>query len=182
MKYLYIQATDKHLYQILELQKANLSESLSEKEIVKEGFVTASHTYDELKVMNDIYPHTIVTVDDQVVGYALSMVSQFRNLLPVLVPMFEMIDEEMARHNRNDSFIVMGQVCISKGHRGKGLFQGLYNAMRKSFSSLFDVNITEVAVSNLRSMRAHKKVGYEIMKVYTDRFGVEWALIEWRWS
>jgi hypothetical protein len=182
MSYRYSQASDKYLQQVLELQKANLKENLPDEEIDKEGFVTASHTYDELKIMNDLYPHTIVTFNDQVVGYALSMVPQFRNLIPILVPMFEMIDEEMARQNRNDSFIIMGQVCIAKGHRGKGLFQGLYDAMQKRLSSLFDVNITEVAVNNLRSMRAHEKVGYKIMKVYTDRFGVEWALIEWRWS
>jgi len=181
MNYEYGKALDIHLPQILELQRANLKANLTEEEKSKEGFITVPHLLEELKTMNDKYPHTIATYNGELIGYALSMGPEFRNLMPILVPMFEMIDVEMSNQNRNDSFMIMGQVCIAKGHRGKGVFSGLYHYMRDSFSNKFNVNITEVAVENFRSMRAHEKVGYDIMKVFTDKFGVQWALVEWKW-
>ena len=182
MDYIFRQAKDEDLERILELQSLNLKSNLTDTQKEKEGFVTVLHSYDDLKVMNDANPHTVVIHNGKLVGYALTMVPKFRNLIPILIPMFEMIDEELSKANREDSYVIMGQVCIAEGHRGKGLFKQLYKAMKNYLSNQFDINITEVATSNIRSMRAHKNVGYEIMKIYSDSSGTEWALIEWNWK
>ena len=46
--------TDQDLTQILDLQKKNLTQSLSQEEISREGFVTVNHSVEVLKKMN--YP------------------------------------------------------------------------------------------------------------------------------
>jgi len=55
--------------------------------------VTAEHSFYVLKRMNEKYPHIIAKVNDETIGYALVMTQEFRNDIPVLFPMFEMIDQ-----------------------------------------------------------------------------------------
>ena len=45
--------TDESLLQILDLQKRNLKKYLSDVEKESEGFVTAEHTFEQLKKIND---------------------------------------------------------------------------------------------------------------------------------
>ena len=54
----------------------------------------------------------------------------------------------------------MGQICIDKPWRGRGLFDQLYAAHRQHLSGRYDCCITEVATRNGRSMSAHLRVGF----------------------
>jgi len=78
--------------------------------------------------------------------------------------------------SKEESFIVMGQICIDKEFRGQGIFRGLYSAMKEAVSENFNYIITEVDATNLRSLNAHYAVGFTLLKTYfADK--KDWKLI-----
>ena len=107
----------------------------------------------------------------ELVGYALTMTKEFRHRLPILIPMFDFIDKITfpdgnnnnggnSRLLRDESYVVMGQVCVSKSYRGQGVFKGLYDEMKRRLAPHFTTIITEISTKNTRSLRAHEKVGF----------------------
>lgn len=176
-------STDQDLQQILALQQVNLSKNISTEESRSQGFVTVEHDFEILKAMNDACPHIIAKVDDQVVGYTLVMLEQFKNRIPILIPMFEKVNQ-LQWNNRiigDLKYFIMGQVCIAKEWRGQGIFSGLYKQMKTALSDRFDCIITEIATRNTRSMRAHEKVGFEVLETYEGETE-EWAIVGWDWK
>lgn len=164
--------TDEELLQILELQQLNLPKNLSDEEMASQGFLTVEHDFALLKRMNEACAHTIALNENEVVGYALSMHPKFGDEIEILKSMFAKINEVYSR----GSYLVMGQVCVSKNHRGKGLFRGLYQNMQRFTKPDFDAIITEVDVKNTRSMQAHKAIGFnELARYFAD--GKQWSLI-----
>lgn len=151
------------LIQILELQEKNLPKSLSETEKIEQGFVTVHHNFDLLQKMNDMAPHIIAKSNHTVIGYALAMDKIFKDDIPLLIPMFNEIENTLYA---NSNYLVMGQVCIDKNYRGKGVFKGLYAKMKDVYSTSYDVLITEIDEKNTRSLNAHKAVGFKTFKTY----------------
>lgn len=162
------------LQQILALQQENLPGKISDKEKLKEGFVTVSHDLKLLENMNNAFPHTIVKEGKSVVGYALSMPPNFGDKIAVLRPMFREINAILPPGKK---YIVMGQICIAKAYRGKGIFRKLYETMWQAVKKDFDCIITEVDATNLRSLEAHYAIGFQNLKMYTTG-GTQWHLIE----
>ncbi len=171
------------LEQILELQRKNLPQALSEQELRSQGFVTLRHDLAALEQMHALAPSIVAHQGEALVGYALTMPRECRALMPVLVPMFEVFDrlDFRGRPLRDYRFYVMGQICIGKAHRGRGLFEQLYAKHRELYQPRFDFIITEVSVRNQRSLRAHEKVGFETVHTYRDATD-EWAVVLWDWS
>lgn len=165
--------TEDELKQILALQKKNLPNAISEEERIKEGFVTVSHDLDLLVRMNLVFPHTIVKDGNTLVGYALSMHPQFADDIEVLKPMFA---ETEAVLGPDENYIIMGQVCVAKAYRGKGVFRKLYKTMLSEIQPAFNCIITEVDSANTRSLYAHYAVGFKELKKYNSG-GRDWHLI-----
>lgn len=166
------------LQQILALQQANRPKNLTTAEVKDQGFVTVEHDFALLKKMNAPFPHIVAKAGNQVVAYALVMLSSLRNDIPVLVPMFEKIDDLVVDGKAMSelSYVVMGQVCVGKNYRGQGVFAGLYKKMAMEMKQDFDYVITEIATRNTRSMRAHEREGFQILLEFED--GVEeWAIV-----
>jgi len=166
-------STDEELNQILDLQKQNLSSSLSLTEKENEGFLTVVHTFDILKQMNDCCAHCIAKHENKVVGYALSMHPKFADGIEVLKPMFTEINKIISG---NLQYIIMGQICVDKKYRKRGIFRGLYDFMKQELQTTFDNIITEVDAENVRSLNAHLAVGFEILKEY-DANNKHWIII-----
>ena len=173
-----IATEDQELYQILDLQQQNLPNHVSTSEKHKEGFVTVEHDFELLKLMNTQQPHCIAKAGDQVIGYALSMTKNFRNEIDILASMFEKIDAVVSN---SSSYIVMGQICISKNYRKQGVFRGLYHHMRTTLQTKYDTLITEVATQNTRSLSAHYAIGFKDLLQYTSE-ETTWHLIGWDWK
>ncbi|SNR17580.1 GNAT family N-acetyltransferase [Tenacibaculum jejuense] len=150
------------LKQILALQQRNLPKQLTEEEKKTQGFVTVEHDIEILSKMHNLHPHIIAKDNNSVVGYALSMSTSFKNEIPVLIPMFNEIDKLDIHPN----FIVMGQVCVDKAYRGKGIFRGLYDTMVTTFSGQFTSIITEIDANNTRSLKAHEAIGFSDLCTY----------------
>lgn len=173
-------STKKDLQEILQLQLANLPKNLSAEEAKNQGFLTVHHSPELLQTMNIPYPHIIAKFDNQVIGYTLVMLQKFKDVIPVLKPMFQKINS-LSFHNKplsNTKYFVMGQVCVDKKFRGQGVFNGLYQQMRKDMAPFFDCIITEIATRNTRSMRAHEKIGFEVISIYSTQ-EEEWAIVGW---
>jgi len=145
------------LEQILQLQQRNLPKQLSEEEKKTQGFVTVEHDLNILSKMHDFHPHIIAKDKDKVVAYALSMSTTFKSEIPVLIPMFN----ELNKLQTDPNFIVMGQICVDKAYRGKGIFRGLYTTMATTFSNKFKSIITEIDSTNTRSLQAHEAIGFK---------------------
>jgi ribosomal protein S18 acetylase RimI-like enzyme len=175
---------DIEIQQILDLQRVNLPKNLTQEEILAQGFVTVEHNFPLLKRMNDLAPSIIAKDGEQVVGYCLAMLEALKNDIPVLVPMFEMIEiiDYQGEKLNSRPYLVMGQICIGKEHRGLGVFDQMYKKMKESFENQFDMVITEVATRNTRSMKAHKRVGFQIVHEYTASNGEQWAVVVWDWK
>ncbi len=166
------------LNQILELQKANLKSSISLEEYQKEGFVTLEHDFVLLEELNDPYPHIVAMNEKEIIGYALVTTPEKISSIPLLQSTIEEL--KGVKYHQNNvlslKYFIMGQVCIDKSYRGQGIFQGLYQKMKDEMKSDFDIIITEIATNNKRSMRAHEKVGFEILKIHND-IDADWAIV-----
>lgn len=175
--------TEKELQQILDLQKQNHYQNVSEKSKETDGFVTVMHNLELLKKMNSAAPQIIAVDDHKVVGYALVMLKEFSSQVPVLMPMFKMFQTINYKQKCLDhqNYYVMGQVCVAEFHRGKGVFRALYKKHKEVYISKFDLCLTEVASSNTRSMRAHEKVGFKTIHNFKDETH-DWNIMCWDWT
>jgi ribosomal protein S18 acetylase RimI-like enzyme len=163
--------TDEELKEILALQNRNMFTTISDEEREKEGFVTVMHSFDILKQMNSICPHIIAKDISKVVGYTLSMHPNFGDDIPVLKPMFKELESLKIKN-----YLVMGQVCVDKDYRKKGVFRELYATMKKEYKNNYATIITEVDVTNTRSFNAHKAIGFELLHSY-ESLGQQWNII-----
>jgi GNAT superfamily N-acetyltransferase len=174
-------STADEVRQILDLQAANLPAVLTPETMASQGFVTVRHELDVLQRMNETEPAIIAKDGDRVVGYALVMPRAFAADVPILRPLFAMLDglswhgTPLRDHAR---WFVMGQVCIAETHRGRGVFDGLYRAMADVYRHRYDFTVTEVAARNTRSLRAHARAGFRTLHTYSDATtGEDWHVI-----
>src|SRR5688500_5161413 len=176
-------STEEELQQVLDLQQQYLVGSIDKDEMKSQGFLTVRHTLWLLQQMHSLAPSIIIKDDNHVVAYALVMLRECRNSIPALLPMFDTLDvlEWRGKPLSEYSFYAMGQICVAKAYRGQGLFDMLYHKHREVYQPQFDFIVTEVATRNKRSLRAHERVGFETIHVYTDELD-EWAVVLWDWK
>lgn len=168
---------------ILSLQRNNLDQNISDSEKAAQGFVTVKHSLDQLAEMNKIAPHLIAKDGEKVVGYILAMTKDSKTLIPVLIPMFEQFELLAFRGKpvSNYNYLVIGQICVDKHYRGQGIFDRMYEAYQDQFLNYFDFAITEIAISNSRSLKAHQRVGFQIIHEFSDSTQ-NWAIVVLDWK
>ncbi|GMQ30220.1 GNAT family N-acetyltransferase [Algoriphagus confluentis] len=174
--------TQAELQGILDLQWENHLHVLSDSEKNEQGFVTVRHSMEQLQLMNSIARHIIAKEREKVVGYILAMTKASKDLVPILIPMFTQFDRLNYQGKRVSDFdyLVVGQICVGKNHRGQGLFDRMYAAYREAFSGTYSFAITEIAKSNTRSLSAHQRVGFEVIHEFKDDL-FDWAIVAWDW-
>ena len=184
MLYVTTVTSQKELEQIQKLSLQNLKQSLSDVEMEEQGFVSWFYSLELLKKMHQLAPSVIVKEKDrdEVIGYALvtlkeagsfhedlqAMITNLRNICFLNKPLLE------------HEFYIMGQVCIHKDYRGKGVFNLLYNHHKKSYSKDYNLLVTEISTSNKRSIKAHKNLGFKNIHTYRDSMD-EWNVVVWDW-
>jgi L-amino acid N-acyltransferase YncA len=175
--------TNIDLEQILELQKQNLATGLTAEQIASQGFVTVSHSFQDLLTMNAIEEHVIAKDNERVIAYLLAMTVRSRLDIPMLLSLFEKF-EQIEYQNKKVTdwrYIVVGQVCVAEGYRGKGILDACYAAYRNNFKDRYDFAITEINNRNQRSLKAHKRIGFETIHEYVAPDGEEWNIVVWKW-
>lgn len=172
-------STPEEVVQILDLQAINHVSNVSPAVAEEQGFVTVKHNPEVLQRMNLVAPSIIAKDGERVVGYALVMPRSFAPQIPILLPMFDLLDtlswKGQALHD-NPRWFVMGQICVAEGYRGMGVFDGMYLKMKEVCRADYDFVITEIAERNTRSIRAHERVGFEILHSFSDAVAKE----DWR--
>lgn len=165
------------------LQTSNLKSNLTEAEMMQEGFLTASYSLEFLEQMHHIEPAIVAKDGDTVVGYALAVTKALCGHHALLDDLFTQID---AHHYKEQLladvyYVVVGQLCVAKTHRGLGLVQQLYGHFRASMSPKYPYLITDVDDKNPRSIKAHLKKGFEIIGTL-HYGGSDWHIVLWDWN
>ncbi len=177
-----VTSTDE-LQQILRLQHKNLPQHIDSAEIQSQGFVTFQHTLEVLQQFHDLEPSVIIKDDDKVIAYALTVVNAARNIFPPMESMFALLDtlHWKGKPLHNFRYYEMGQVCVAKEYRGQGVFEMLYQHHKKVYSARYDLLVTKISTTNIRSLKAHQRIGFQTITIQKDELG-EWEVVIWDWK
>ncbi|HSI05486.1 MAG: N-acetyltransferase family protein [Myxococcota bacterium] len=169
---------DSDLHGILRLQRANLRGRVDADTARAQGFVTVEHDLATLERMHAMAPSIVAKHQDEVVGYALVMPLGARRDVPVLEPMFALFDRLSfaGRPLTAYRYYVMGQVCVAEAARGQGVFDALYAGHRRILAGRYELCVTEISLSNPRSLRAHARVGFVEIHRYRDATD-DWSVV-----
>jgi hypothetical protein len=175
--------TTKQLEQIQELNQMNLKTRLSEQEQQEQGFVSWSYPLELLVQMNALAKSVIVTEGEQLAGYALTTLREASRFHTDLDIMFKGLEGLLYKGRPLFSyrFYCMGQICIAKEYRGKGVVRMLYDKHKEVYSGQYDFILTEISTRNIRSLIAHEKIGFETIHYHRDHMD-EWAVVIWDWK
>jgi predicted GNAT superfamily acetyltransferase len=168
---------------IKRLQTANLRKNLSKEEIEKEGFVTAEYTLEFLELMNRIEPSIIAVQGDNLVGYAMVATKALLGRHKLLDDLFSKIDSFIFKGHalKKRNYVVVGQLCVAKSHRGKGISKKMYDFYKSVLSEKFEYCLTDVQISNPGSIKAHLKSGFQILGDLSYG-GADWKIVIWDWQ
>jgi L-amino acid N-acyltransferase YncA len=175
--------TNEELLQIIQLSDQNLRTKISEEEKKSQGFVSWNYSFELLHKLNAQHPHVIVKDKDQVIGYALVAFKEARSFHPALEQMITDLEPLRYKDKKLSAYeyYVMGQICVDKAYRGKGIFEMLYQKHKTLFEKNFDFVVTEISMLNSRSIRAHEKIGFKTIYTYADNLD-KWHVVLWDWE
>ena len=175
--------TEQELNDLKRLQNANLRKLIGEEEAMKEGFVTSEYSIELLKKMHDEHPSIIAKEEDEVVGYIIVTNKAVLGEHEEIDHLFDTVDamEFNGQLLKNATYILVGQLCVGKSHRGQGLVQAMYNYYKENFSDKYQYLVTDISQANLRSIKAHKKTGFETIGVI-EQVGTGWDIVLWNWN
>jgi ribosomal protein S18 acetylase RimI-like enzyme len=168
---------------IKSLQQENLKKNLTDRETESQGFVTAEYSIEFLQTLHQAGPSIIAKDMDQVVGYALVALKSIRHQHDLLSDLFNAIDKIEYNNQalKNSKYVVVGQLCVARNYRGLGLVHQMYQQFKTSLSNEFDYCITDVARENPRSLKAHEKIGFQVIDTL-EYGGLGWHIILWDWN
>lgn len=165
------------------LQNANLASRLPEAERAAEGFVTAEYSLDFLQAMHDETPAIIAVDQGVVVGYALVTTRELGATHDLVRALVEAVDgmEYRGLALRAARYVLCGQLCVAKTHRGQGLAGRMYAHFRETLGATYDFLVTDVDTTNWRSLKAHRKAGFEVLATL-GYGGAGWDVViqDWR--
>ncbi len=165
------------------LNQQNLKLNLSKEICREEGFVSWLYPLELLKQMHLISPSVIVQHEGQIAGYALTATKEMRPFHPDLDIMFQNLQELQyeGRSLAYCNFYCMGQICVAKNFRGQGIVNLLYQKHKEINSKQYEFILTEISTANLRSLKAHEKIGFKKIYNYRDKMD-DWDVVVWNWN
>jgi predicted GNAT superfamily acetyltransferase len=76
--------------------------------------------------------------------------------------------------------LVVGQLCVAKEVRGRGLAQDLYAQFKATYENRYPFAVTDIDQANYSSLRTHLKVGF--ITLSTLNYGdSNWDVVVWDW-
>jgi hypothetical protein len=178
-----IVTTAEELKQIQKINGENLKSNLSKSEVDQEGFVSWLYPLQLLQQMHRLAPSIIIKDDETVVAYALTTLKESVAFHADLKKFIDNIEGIWYKNKKlqDYNYYCMGQICVSKSYRGKNFVQMLYQKHKEVYSRSFELLITEISASNIRSQKAHERVGFKTIYTYTDSLD-EWNVVVWDWN
>jgi len=167
--------------QIIELNKLNNLTMVSKELWAKEGFLSLEFDTNQLNLIRGKYKHVVAKVNNEVVGYALVMLKEKKDILPFFDPMFETVKTAIENGHLDESqYFVMAQICVAKKYRGQGVFRSLYDELAAQMKDNFSQVVIEVSPKNTRSMIAHAHIGFkDIMPHESTEVILDWNVLLW---
>lgn len=178
-----IVTTEEELIQIYRLNQENLKSNVNVATQKTEGFVTWLYPLQLLEQMHQLSPSVIVKDGTAVAGYALTTLKESSSFHSDLQMMFRNLEKVQYKDKSlsHYQFYCMGQICVAKNYRGKGVVEMLYQKHKEVYGPYYDFLLTEVSTSNPRSLKAHQKIGFQTIYTYSDAMD-EWNVIIWDWN
>lgn len=171
------------LADISRLNEENLRSGLHPDVAKEQGFVTWRYEIDLLESMQAIAPHVICRSEGQLAGYALTALKEMAPVhreLALLLPQLDAL-EYKGSPLHSYSYYVMGQLCVAKPFRGRGVVEKMYEMHRKTFSKIYTQMVLTISTKNTRSIRVHERFGFEEIHHFADHHG-GWNVYVWDWT
>ena len=175
--------TDREIQEIRDLQEINLKENVTSENRLSDGFLTAKYELDFLKAMNGLTPAIIAKQNGVVVGYALATDRTLLAQHPLLKDLGTQINKIPfgGKFVGDFDYLVVGQLCVAKEVRGRGLAQDLYAQFKANYENRYPFAITDVDRENLASLKTHLKVGFQVVSML--QYGSSnWHVVVWDWK
>ena len=175
--------TEQELIGLKQLQTNNLRRIIGEEEAMKEGFVTSEYALSLLQQMHIIHPSIIMKEGNEVVGYTIVTNKAVYGAHPELDHLFNTLDatEYKGALLKNSNYILVGQVCVAKTHRGQGWVPKMYDYYKNLHAKNYTFLVTDISQANKRSVRIHQKIGFETIGVI-EQVGTCWDIVLWDWN
>jgi GNAT superfamily N-acetyltransferase len=170
---------------LLALQQLNLKNNMDVVTQQSQGYLSFPYTNTILRRMMHDEPQPTAFADGQVIGYALTTTLNVCLTIDLMLPLLDMFNQLIYNGKKLSDYryYVMGQVCVRAGYRGIGVFDALYAKHRDWFSDRYDFVVTEIAADNLRSIAAHRRVGFQTLHRYYDAVSQKnWEVVIWDFS
>jgi predicted GNAT superfamily acetyltransferase len=132
--------------------------------------------------MHEVYPSIIVKEGEEVVGYTIVTDKSVYGEHVELDHLFNTLDATSYNNVqlKDVSYILIGQVCVGKTHRGQGWVPKMYEFYKKLHSKNYKYLVTDISQANKRSTRMHQKIGFETIGVI-EQVGTGWDIVLWNW-
>jgi L-amino acid N-acyltransferase YncA len=78
-------------------------------------------------------------------------------------------------------YILVGQVCVAKSHRGQGWVPAMYDYYQQLHAKEYTYLVTDISQANKRSIKMHQKIGFETIGVI-EQVGTGWDIVLWDWN
>jgi predicted GNAT superfamily acetyltransferase len=174
--------TDREIQEIRDLQEVNLKENVTAENRLSDGFLTAKYELDFLKAMNDLTPAIIAKQKGVLVGYALATDRSLLAQHPLLNDLGTQINKILfgVKFISDFDYLVVGQLCVEKEVRGRGLAQDIYAQFKATYENRYPFAVTDIDQVNHSSLRTHLKVGF--ITLSTLNYGESnWDVVVWDW-
>ena len=171
------------LFQIKRLNQKNLKNNLTQEERLKYGFLTLEYDIELLLKVNKIEKSIVAKKGKKIVGYAIVINKTAYGLNKLLDDLIDRVNN--LKYDKNYlnkiDYALVGQLCIRKDYRGKGLVKDIYKFFKKEYSKKYKYLITDIDERNTRSLKAHTKNKFQIIDnfYWGDSY---WNIILWNWN
>ena len=164
------------------LNHANLKQYQTEESIREEGFVSWTYPVELLEKMHAYAPSIVAMDGEKMAGYALVARQEAASVHPELALLIDLLQgiQYEGKSLFQYRFYMMGQICVAKEYRGKGIPDAMYAYHREVNGDAFDFLLTTISTQNVRSIKMHERVGFEVIHTVNDRFG-DWVVVVWDW-
>lgn len=171
------------LIQIKHLNQENLKNNLSQRDRLKYGFLTLEYDIELLLKVNNIEKTIVAKNGNKIVAYAIVINKTAYGLNKLFDDLIDRVNN--LKYNKTNlykiDYALVGQLCISKDYRGKGLVKEIYKFFKKEYSKKYKYLVTDIDERNTRSLNAHLKNKFQIIDnfYWGDSY---WNIILWNWS
>jgi ribosomal protein S18 acetylase RimI-like enzyme len=175
--------TTQEIIGLKQLQTNNLRRLIGEEEAMKEGFVTSEYELSLLQKMHAIHPSIIVKEGDEVVGYTIVTNKAVYGEHPEVDHLLNTLNKTMYKGVLLNEvpYILVGQVCVAKSHRGQGWVPAMYDYYQQLHAKEYTYLVTDISQANKRSIKMHQKIGFETIGVI-EQVGTGWDIVLWDWN